>query len=639
MNDAPSPARLILGRGLRLLSLRMIQRTGELETYDFGNAAFTILTGPRNSSKTTTLKVIDYCLGNRSSAAEALGASIEEKYQQVQLDLAIDGVRHRHTRTFEHGLRGLIVIDDDLRIPVEEWSNWMLQSLGWPTLSIPLGRNAATATQLTPLTFRSMLRHIYRREDSWTEFAYKEEEYLRRAVISMFLGFAAHRYETANYELGRAQRKLAAAEAVYRDICINTDESVQALVQQLTLPPILGVQALEGVRRELQHRLVSAQSERQALTARAEDAVRPTDDVPGLDPALPFELEAASEEAADAAQRVAALRKVIEEHVHSRALVEADIARLHRMIDAVELFNELPVRICPVCEQHVDPNRPHGHGECYLCGQVVSEDIRRRRAEREERALRGELDDLDDVIAHTRDDLLKAEAVEAQAAQNRTRIAYALHDERVARLAPFMAALEDVATEIGRIEKQIAAIPALEAMFSRCTAAGKAEATAREEMERLTHIVVNERRDQSAIMERCATFAERMNEFVKAFQTRAWVEGGIAISADDLTFYVGTRPWDDTLGAEARVLFFMAYCYALLHLDHDFGRRACPPGVLLLDNPYQQGVRIGVVAEAISRLGDAANRNGVQLILTQSRSAANLTMPHSEIRMGKEYTF
>ena len=71
---------LHLGRGLRVLKVEMVQQSGEVEEYDFSQAAMTILTGPRNSSKTTTLKVIDYCFGGRGSVAEDLGAAIDEKW-------------------------------------------------------------------------------------------------------------------------------------------------------------------------------------------------------------------------------------------------------------------------------------------------------------------------------------------------------------------------------------------------------------------------------------------------------------------------------------------------------------------------------------------------------------------------------
>jgi hypothetical protein len=200
-----------------------------------------------------------------------------------------------------------------------------------------------------------------------------------------------------------------------------------------------------------------------------------------------------------------------------------------------------------------------------------------------------------------------------------------------------MAALEDIATEIGRAEQKLAAIPALETILSRRVRADQAVSMARREVERLADLADADARAASDTSDRCAEFADHMNEFLVNFRDRGWVTGLVTISADDLTFYVGTRPWDDNLGAEARVLFFLAYSFALLHLSARSDQRTCMPGLLLLDNPYQQGLSAGLVIDAISRIANAAQQLGAQVVLTQARRAEDIAAPHVEIRMSKEY--
>ena len=260
------------------------------------------------------------------------------------------------TRSFDFGRRGRILVDDE-DLAAGELSDWLLRRLGWPQLTIPQGINPSTATQQTPLTFRAGLRHIYRREDSWTEFASKEQEFLRRAMVSLLLGLAPSRYETAEYDLGRARRDLAAAEAVHRDVLDSTNESVRAVATQLGLPPIIDSNSLTRVRTDLHRQLTTAQTEKDALTQAAAAATQPTEPTPGLDTTLPQRLEEAAADAAAAAEQVASLRRVVAEHQRSRELVQADVDRLHRLVDAVDIFDDLPVRICPTCEQKVDPSR------------------------------------------------------------------------------------------------------------------------------------------------------------------------------------------------------------------------------------------------------------------------------------------
>jgi hypothetical protein len=639
MSQPPPATPLRLGRGLRVLRVEMIQQSGEVERYDFTTAATTVLTGPRNSSKTTTLKVIDFCLGGRGSVAEELGAALDGKYAALAIDIAINGIRHRLLREFGFGQRGRIQIDNQPDPPAPaELSDWLMQQLGWPQLLIPLGRNPATATQQTPLTFRAALRHIYRREDSWTDFAIREQEFLRRAVISLFLGFAPQRYETAEYDLGRAQRDLASAEAVARDVLASTDESVRAIVSQLGLPPVIGPDSLDGARAELTARLTRAHERRDSLTVAASRAAQASDQVAGLDPQIPEQLQHAAEQAAVEAERAAVLSRLVAEHERSLSLVQGDMARLARLVDAVEAFDELPVRICPACEQDVDPDRARDEWSCYLCSQPVSGDSRKRRAEREQRALESEQDDLAGALTLARGDLDRARMQEASAARQRALLAQQLQDARVTQLAPFVTALEDVATEIGRIEQQLAAVPALATILARRTTAEQAAAQARAEVERLTALLEADRRSVSGISQRCAVFADRMNEFLEDFRDQGWLPGMVTISGDDLTFYVGTRPWEDNIGAEARVLFFLAYSYALMHLTTSSEPGACPPGMLMLDNPYQQGLSPAVVTAAVTRIAAAASNLGAQLLVTQARSASGLAAPHAEIRMPHEYT-
>jgi hypothetical protein len=638
MNQRMPRRQLQLGRGLRILRVEMVQKSGEVETYDFTGAATTVLTGPRNSSKTTTLKVIDFCLGGRNSVAEDLGAALEEKYVEFATDIAIDGTRHRLVRGSGFGQRGRVQIDDEPQAPTPaELSDWLLRQLGWPQLQIPLGRNFTTATQQTPLTFRALLRHIYRREDSWTDFAIREQEYLRRAVISLFLGFAPQRYETAEFDLGRAQREWAAAMAVEADVLVSTEEAVRAIVTQLGLPPVVGPDNLDGVRAELTNRLMNARARRDSLASEASDAAKIGDQAAGLDPSIPKQLEEAAAQAADAAERAADLAQIVAEHERSLSLVEADTARMARLVDAVDAFDELPVRLCPACEQDVEPNRARDLSTCYLCSQPVSGDVRRRRAEREQRALASEHEDLTYALARARADLDEARIIERRAAERRTFLAKQLQDVRIHKLAPFVAALEDLATEIGHIEQRLAALPALSKILARRTVAEQATARARAEVDRLSALLDSERRSAADITQRCSVFADYMNNFLQNFRDQGWVPGQVAVLPEELTFYVGSRPWDDNLGAEAKVLFFFAYSYALLRLTTASDAATCPPGVLLLDNPYQQGLTDEVVSAAVARIADAANDVGAQVLLTQARPVGAITAPYVEIPMSREF--
>lgn len=634
-NEESGLGSLALGRGLRLLQVELIKESGEQEVFDLSLSPVTFITGPRNSSKTTTLKVVDYCFGSGHTPSHALGPAIEAKYQAVAVEISIDGHFHRLVRDFRQGHRTKVAVDGT-EIDVQELSRWMLQQLGWPSLTIPKGVNPSTARDQIALSFRAMLRHIYRREDSWTEFAAREEEYYRRAVVSLFLGFAPQRYESAAFDLGRAVRKLAEEQAAYREASETARATILTLTRQLGLPAVIDVESLQSVRVELERNLRNANTIRDSIARAAAEAAAGAEVEFGVDTELASHLEMSTQDVAEGAGRLSSLRVVLAEHRRSHDNVRGEIQRLQRLEDSLDVFEQLPVRTCPACEQAI-ADREHTHGDCYVCGQEVTEDIRRRRADREVRALQSELDDITEAIQRTEIEEVAVTRAYADADAIRVHLTKRLQDSRVVALAPFMAQLEDAATAIGRIRQQIVALPALGSILAREGFAAKNVVAAEREYERLRNLADEESRQATDASTRCAQFADSMNDFLANFNDRVWVGSQITISASDLTFYAATGTWDAKLGAEARVLFFLAYSYALIRLSALDDSRVCPPGVLLLDNPYQQDVSDDVIRDALRLIGEAAVAAGAQVIVAQSRSAAGINVAHQEIRMTKIY--
>lgn len=141
-------------RGLRIEKVSLVHHSGELDEYVFESGKLNILTGVRNSSKTTTLKVIDYCLGDRGSPADALKGAVASEHVEVSTDRRVDGRPYKLTRYFTHGRMGKIGINGG-EIAAADFSDWILNELGWPNLLIPKGLHPTSATEQTPLSFRN----------------------------------------------------------------------------------------------------------------------------------------------------------------------------------------------------------------------------------------------------------------------------------------------------------------------------------------------------------------------------------------------------------------------------------------------------------------------------------------------------
>ncbi|MFE5030044.1 hypothetical protein ACFRAO_43865 [Streptomyces sp. NPDC056656] len=610
-------------RGLCVTKARLIHSSGEIDEYPFQPGMLNILTGVRNSSKTTTLRVIDYCLGDRDNAAKALGAAVADEYVEVSTELRIHGRPYTLTRSLVHGRMNKIQIND-LVVTADRFSDWILNELGWPNLRIPLGLNPATASELTPLSFRSTLRHVHRNEGSWIAFANKEQEFTRRAVTSQLLGFATTRFDNARreFDLARAKQRLDEAQAADREAHESSLQAVTAISDSLHLPHARTSAQVAAARDQIRAELETIRQRRQELTneistIEASDGSEGAESTAGYDSSLTAAYGDVTGRLKRATDDVANLHELHEEHQRSARTVQAEIGRMERLSTSIEVFDALPVRMCPACEQDVSPSREHPAGSCHVCFQAVDDDTRRRRAQIEIRSLKSELEDLDDVIQRTGTDLIASRGLQQELQASQAQLAQRLNAERSAQLAPFVAELENIAAQIARLEQKLTALPAIETILQRRDEARQALVRIEQRVQEIDSQPQSQATHRLSPSERCHRFAERMNGFLANYADSVWLSRDVSIRDSDLTFYVGSRPWDQALGAEAKVLFFLAYSYATLFIERDLDQECAFPGVLLLDNPYQQGIDDDVVRNVLTEIAEAAHETGTQVISTQ----------------------
>ncbi|WP_405890351.1 nucleotidyltransferase domain-containing protein, partial [Streptomyces sp. NBC_01527] len=163
----------------------------------------------------------------------------------------------------------------------------------------------------------------------------------------------------------------------------------------------------------------------------------------------------------------------------------------------------------------------------------------------------------------------------------------ARHVRQPVQMSPNRAS-DPIAATLARMEQKLSAFPAIEEILRRRDTARHVLENAAKRVQEIKERPNAAQPSSLTPSERCARFAKRMNDFLSPYRTTQWVEGDVSIRDTDLTFYVGSRPWHDALGAAPTVLFFLAYSYATLYLTHDLDQECAFPGLLLLDNPYQQ---------------------------------------------------
>ncbi len=152
-------------------------------------AGVNVLVGEKDTGKSVWLNMLDFVLGKGKTASVSLDSKLFEKYDSISAVVHISGQDILIERRWkEKGFSNKIIIDGT-PIPIEEFSQEILNQLNVPILHFPKG-NPYDEKTWPQLSFRTLLRHMYRREDLWYNFADKQFEIEQFAALSFFLGFA-----------------------------------------------------------------------------------------------------------------------------------------------------------------------------------------------------------------------------------------------------------------------------------------------------------------------------------------------------------------------------------------------------------------------------------------------------------------
>lgn len=595
---------------LRFVELRKTGRDGEVEIVPFDRHVTTIV-GSRNTSKTTTLRMIDFCLGDGDSAAEALGGPVAEAYAALALDLEIRGEAYTIRRPLITSEGHLTKIEaDDLEFSTREFQRWIMEKLGWPELSVPKGRAYRSASDVVPVTFRTLLRHIYRKEASWLDFAAREEEFLRRAVTAFFLGIADTRYAVSmlEFSIGETGREIDSLEARRREVVEQGDSLTEQLGRAIGLEG-LTLARLDTLSEELESRRGELHHRRSTILS----TVRSTEGFVA-EPGERFQV--VQQQIEELGTTAGDLRRTAAGYAEALRDLQAQVLRLERAETAVDVFTQLPVHLCPACGQGVTP-RASGP-ECYLCGQLTAPDTRARRIDLEIAALRRESGEIEEVLRETLAQIDQLEAQLGDLGMERDELRDRLDRERADFIAPYLTEVEELNLMLGSAHQQLATIEGLRSLNERIASIDEELNSVRARLDEQTSDVARLESRRVSEDERASEFASLMTDFLNGLTAERWQFGPVTIASADLTFYLGPQRWDVALGAESKVLFFLSYTNALLRLS-ELGEGVHAPGTAILDNPLQQGISDDIVREALGHLAESARALDHQLIVTLPR--------------------
>ena len=159
-----------------------------------------VLAGPPNTGKTKWLKMLDYLMGDSGTPENAFGEDMADKYESIRALFRIgeDEITVER-RWHERGAKGKIFVDGE-PYSTGDFSHYLLERLGIPILHFPQG-NPYSERAWPELSWRTLLRHIYRQQGFWSDIANKQPKGDQHACLMMFLGLAEHIFSPEHGDL------------------------------------------------------------------------------------------------------------------------------------------------------------------------------------------------------------------------------------------------------------------------------------------------------------------------------------------------------------------------------------------------------------------------------------------------------
>ncbi|MES1973343.1 MAG: hypothetical protein V4472_12870 [Pseudomonadota bacterium] len=575
---------------LSIARLRRHFATGQQEELTF-EPGVNLLVGRPNTGKTKWLQTLDFVLGDTGGNPfeGADETALAEKYDAAAADLRIGAESFLVERRWrESGGKGKVYVDGTAML-AKDFQHWLLKELGIPLLSFPKG-NPASGQTWPELSFRILLRHVYRQQRFWSDIADKQPEGEQHASVLQFLGLAEKVYSADYEELVLLKRRVDLLTA-RRDQYANTlNELARDLLSDEDISVHVSVATIAAATTRLAGEAAALQERRTALLTAAQDEAIPAGqhshiaDLSARRSRALSRLESIAHKQGTATERLSDITRY-------RADLGDEIERMKRAEDAGAVLADLKITHCPACDQSVNALAYHGP-DCFLCHQAlppepVIADLGSVRLRFESDRLASEL-----AEAVEFEGILKAEIAKhvAEAAETRAEIG-----EIEAELTPARDAIGALAqAEISAIDMALGRGAERGRQLDRVSAALELGADMTTEIARLEkEIVPVQKRVDDALgaidfHAAAAQLEDGMNAYLEALnhsKKKVWLHShvNVDISRTNLSLRVGRQRWNTALGGTDSLYFLMAYHYGLLTLSANAG--AHYPGLSIIDVP------------------------------------------------------
>lgn len=553
----------------------------------------TVLVGEGNTGKTKWLQTIDYLLGDEVTLEEredpdnilfqlfiSASAVIQIGDQEVNVE----------RRWSEPGTLGKVYVDGQAE-NVKDYCRRLMNLLGIPIVHFPQG-DPYGARKWPELTWRSLVRHIYRRETAWSDIADQQPEVDQHACLVQFLGVAEKLFSEEFGNLVSKNKRLWELQSKRDQFMAMLDRISKDLVGADELGVALTPESIEVAKEKLEkeERTLAAQRQRflAEITSSAEQTL--TDkkgrmpDVAAVSERL-VNLQAETETLGSAIKQTEAR---ITEVTTVKDLLTDELEKLKRAVDAGTVLADLRVTHCPACDQPI--MKTSDPGECYVCGRpIVGEAnvLQTRRIQFESEQVQSELEETGQLLAQLEQDRTAKLNRHRHLSEQIAQLNKAMHPIRQAAAALLPPELFLLDVQYGRIQERLQQLVRMRGVLDQ-----------RQVLANEIQQIQKEIADAEAAIEMNASdvdfesLGDRVRDGMNTYLNRivelnpnSWLGQAVSvrISERSVRFRVGDTNWKTKLGATQRLYFLFAYHYALLSLCRFADTRY--PGLVIIDFP------------------------------------------------------
>jgi hypothetical protein len=551
-----------------------------------------VIVGPPNTGKTKWLQMLDYVLGNDGVPEDVFGEDVAEKYETITARLVVSGEELEVQRRWkESGAKGKVFINGEPS-SIKDFLHDLMARLSIPILHYPQGNPLGQRTW-PELGWRSLYRHMYRRQNMWSDIADKQPESEQHSSVLQFVGLAERLFSDEYGKLIEKQKKIIELQASKDQyMAILTDVSKQLLTAE-EIGVGLSPQSIEAARQRTQSEITILNKKREQLLASLTQSVTGQAEVSTNGPSSGIDdlaeqlsrLQFRQDELLSAQKRAAAR---LSEMIDYRTSIQEELGRLERAQKAGIILADLKVTHCPACDRPIQSSLHHSES-CHVCQRPFGDNkpglSRLDRIEFELEQLKATLAEANEMVA-----TLNSEAGRLAAEQTSERLQMAtlrnmLRPIRSAAAAVLPPELGVIDMHIGQHQERLTQIDRIGNSLSYRDVLSTRIDTIQAEAGRLEAEVAT----QSAALdfERASDqLADGMNAYVNSIHKKAptsWTQDEVRVRLDErrFRFLVGDRRWNSQLGGTLSLYFLIAYHYALMSLADKEGCHF--PGFVALD--------------------------------------------------------